>query len=497
MALAAGVSKLLKATRKTAKVHLPDDIRTLTGFKPRPLQEDMARRMRRFNSWVVHRRFGKSVLAVNTLVERAIECPHADGRYAYLAPTFDMAENIAWTYLKNYASKIPNSDIAESDLSVELPTRTGRRSQITLYGTDTPKQRLRGMYLDGMVADEWAQQPPHVWTQQARPMLSDVNRAGIDDLGNDNQWAIFMFTPFGRNHAYHMHRRAELWARGEGVKLSSADNDVVSSGAYSDALGVEDLIFRNDWSAEYWPASKTGVLAPEELRSAKLDMNDDEAYAQEYECSFDAAIRGAIYAKGLAEIRDRGLITRVAYNPMLPVHTAWDLGVDDCTAIWFFQMVGLEIRIIDYYEFNGVGLDHYADVLEKKGYGYGKHYLPHDVEVVELGTGKSRASVLRGLGVRPTTVPRTAKADQIAAGRQTLKRCVFDEARTDDGRSRLQLYHYEYDERTLTFRKEPKHDWTSHAADAFHTLAIGVKRFAPDQNDDFQGSRTAELDGTR
>lgn len=492
MSLTAGITKLLKATRKSVKVPLPEDIRTLTGFKPRPLQEDMRRRMKRFNSWVVHRRFGKSVLAVNTLVEKAIECPFPDGRYAYTAPTFDMAENIAWTYLKNAQEKIPYSDRSETDLTVELPTRLGGRAQITLYGTDTPKQRMRGMYLDGVVCDEWAQQPPSVWTQQIRPMLSDINRSGLDDLGDENQWAAFLTTPFGKNHAYNMHQRAKLWSQGLGVKLKTNVGDTFVDSVSSDGLGIEDLVYRHDWSYEHWPASQTGVLSPQELQLAKADMGDDDAYEQEYECSFEAAIKGAIYAKALAELADRGRITRVQHNPMLPVYTAWDLGVDDCTAIWFFQMVGLEVRIIDYYEFNGVGLDHYADVLEKKGYGYGKHYLPHDVEVVELGTGKSRASVLRSLGVRPTTVPRASVADGLAAGRQLLKRCLFDEERTADGRSRLQLYHFEWDDRTQTFRKEPKHDWTSHSADAWRTLAMGIRRFAPDNHEDFQ-NRGAQL----
>lgn len=484
MSLITKVQGIVKASERGRKVHLPDDVRELTRFIPRPLQRDMRERMKRFNSWVVHRRFGKSVLAVNTLGEKAIECPFENGRYAYLAPTYDMARNIAWTYLKDFADKIPTAEKMESKLTIELPTRLGGRAQISLYGTDTPKQRLRGMYLDGVVFDEWAQIPPHVWTQQVRPMLSDVNRNGHDDLMEDNQWAIFMTTPFGRNHAYHMHTRAELWANGMGAKMTGDDIDGGSEGG--------DLVYRSDWAAELWKASQTGVLNKEELRLAKLDMNDDDAYEQEYECSWDAAVKGAIYAKQLAELKDMGRFTRVPYNPLLPVHTGWDLGFDDCTAIWFVQCVANEVRVIDYYEAAGAALDHYADVLEKRGYRYGRHYLPHDVEQTELGSGKSRATILRALGVRGVTVPRSNVEDGIAAVRVLLPRCIFDASTTIDGVSRLALYHREYDERQQIFRQKPKHDWTSHAADGFRTLAMGLRKFAP-EGQEFNNQQTAVM----
>lgn len=480
MSLVAKVAAIVKATQNSRIVDLPEDIRELTRFIPRPLQGQMYERMKRFNSWVVHRRFGKSVLAVNALGEKAIECPFTNGRYAYLAPTYDMARNIAWTYLKDFADRIPTSEKMESKLTVELPTRLGGRAQIALYGTDTPKQRLRGMYLDGVVFDEWAQIPPHVWTQQVRPMLSDVNRNGFDNRLDPNQWAIFMTTPFGRNHAHHMHRRAELWAQGLGAKMG---------GGEIDSAAGEEIVYRSDWAAELWKASQTGVLNPEELRLARMDMNDDDAYEQEYECSWDAAVKGAIYAKQLAELKDRDRIRAVPYNPLLPVHTGWDLGFDDCTAIWFVQCVANEVRVIDYYEASGAALDHYADILEKKGYRYGRHYWPHDVEVTELGSGKSRASVLRALGVRGVTVPRANVEDGIAAVRMLLPRCLFDASSTQDGLDRVALYHREYDERQQVFRQKPKHDWTSHSADALRTLAMGLRRFAPEQgHDNYQTS---------
>jgi phage terminase large subunit len=474
LSLTAKITQLVKEANKGRKYNLPDDIRELTRFVPRPLQAAMQKEKRRFNSWVVHRRFGKSVLAVNDLIECAVECPFDQGRYAYAGPTYAQVEDIVWTYLKDFTEHIPGRIVQESKLAVWVPTRRGSMSRIRLYGTDTPKQRLRGMYLDGVVFDEWAQIPPSVWAQQVRPMLSDVNRAGIDDLGNENQWATFIFTPYGKNHAYKMHERARLWAAGKGARIGGE-------------LGNDDagfIEFRNDWSYQHWRASETGILVPAELRAARLDMEDEE-YEQEYECSFDAAVKGAIYAKKLAEMRSLGRMMVVPYNPHLPVHTGWDLGNDDATAIWFVQVLGNEVWVIDYYEANRAGLDHYAEVLAKKGYRYGRHYLPHDVEVVEMGTNKSRAAVLRDNGVRPVTVPRHKVEDGIAAVRALLPRCYWDETNTGEGLDRLGSYHREFDERAMVFRQQPKHDWTSHGADALRTLAMGLRRFAPDPNDDY------------
>lgn len=471
---------LFNLARKIADEHqskvpqrLPADIRELTGFRPRALQQKMSETMRRFNSWVVHRRFGKSVLAVNTLIERAIECPFPEGRYAYAGPTYDQTEDIVWTYLDEFTKDIPGRKVEKANLAVWLPTRRGGRSRIRLYGVDNPKQRIRGMYLDGVVLDEWAQIPPHVWTQQIRPMLSDDVRQGYDDQMNQNQWAIFIFTPFGRNHAYRMHKRADLWYRGFG---SEDVNDAGES--------TGKFTFRTDWSAHLYPASVTRILSEKELADIRADMDSDESYQQEMECSFDAAVKGSIYGSALAEAKAAGRMTHVPYNPQLPVHTGWDLGFDDATAIWFVQLVGMEVRVIDYYEASGAYLDHFADVLARKDYRYGKHYLPHDVEVHDISAkGKSRLAILKDYGIRGTVVERHNPEDGIATGRAIIKRAWWDEARCGEGLDRLALYRRDYDERQQVFRQKPKHDWSSHGADAWRTLVMGMKRTPPGSND--------------
>lgn len=463
MTLLSKVEKMIKDAEDGVRVMYPDDIRDITLYKPRLLQAQMQDDMRRFNSWCVHRRFGKSRMASHIVVERAVDCPFPEGNYGYVAPTFDQVERIAWKYVKEYAERLgPRVKTWDSDLIVRLPTRAGGWAEIGLYGVDSPKQRLRGSYFDGVLMDEWQDIPPHVWFEQVRPMLADLERNGLDRNFNPNQWASFLFTPKGRNHAFRMHDRASRWFRGLGAKAEAAEGE------------AERMVFRNNWSAYLLPNSVTGILSADEVEDMRANM-DDATFMQEVECSFEAAIKGAIYAKAMAELRERKRITEVKYTNLLPVHTAWDLGYDDATSIWFFQVLAGEPRIIDYYENSQQDLSYYADILAKKGYRYGKNFFPHDVQVHDLGTGKSRASVLRSLGIRVTAVAKADINDGIAAVRALLPRCYFDEEACADGIDRLSMYKRDWDQLNSTFRLKPKHDWTSHGADAFRTLAMGVR----------------------
>ncbi len=472
MALLARAQEIARSARLESSHLLPADIRELTGYQPRPLQTQLENSLRRFNSFALHRRFGKTVLEVNRLIERAVYCPFDDGRYAYLAPTYAMAEDIAWHYLLSYTKNFVGREVQLAKLSIWLPTYRGSRSRIRLYGTDSPKQRLRGLYLDGVVFDEWAHIPPFVWTEQVRPMLADQNRAGFDDQGNPNQWADFIFTPFGRNHAYRYHRDATLWSQGLAVVRQAG--------------GVEEVIKRMDWNAALYRASETGVISEGELRDAFFDMGPSK-YEQEFECSFEAAVEGAIFARELEFLRKNGRITRVPYIPLIPVNTSWDLGHDAATAIWFWQLVGDMVHVIDYYEASGEGLPFYADVLEEKGYLYGRHYLPHDIEVTELGSGKTRAASLRELGVRPSVVAKSNLEDGINATRNMLMRSAFDASLCSEGLDRLALYRREKNEKLGTLRKKPVEDWASHGADAFRTGAVGTQRNWADRSRDTVG----------
>lgn len=402
------------------EIVLESPYRARDQFKP------LHKRLVRWSIVVAHRRAGKTVACVNELIRRACGSKMSNPRFAYIAPQLNQAKDIAWSYLKEGAAFIPGTKINESELWIELPG--GKR--IRIYGADNP-DRLRGIYLDGAVLDEFGDMDPTVWTQVIRPALSD--RKG---------WAIFIGTPKGKN-TFH-----KLWT------------------------GAED---DDDWFRLSLKASETGLLDGKELADARKMMSDAE-YAQEYECSFEAAVRGAYYANELNDAEDR--ITSVPHDPRLLTHTAWDLGVADSTVIWFIQTLGRETRVIDVVKGEGVGLDWYVRELQQRGYLYGRHYLPHDVEVRELGTGKSRKEVLEGLGVSVSVCPNIPIADGIQAARMLLPTCWFDKAKCKDGIEALRMYRRDWDDKRQEFRQHALHDWTSHYADAFRYFAVAHQEVA-------------------
>jgi hypothetical protein len=279
-------------------------------------------------------------------------------------------------------------------------------------------------------------QNPRVWGEVVRPALSDREGA-----------AVFLGTPAGHNHFFDL--------------LEQAKSETANGS--------------DQWYHKTVKASESGLVKAEELDAAKAQMTPEQ-YEQEYECSFTAAIIGAYYGKLLADADDAGRITRVPYDPAYPVHTAWDLGINDSTAIWFAQIFrGGSVHIVDYYENGGVGLDHYAEILRQKDYHYGDHLAPHDIEVRELGSGKSRLETAFSLGIRFRVVPKIKVADGINAARMMMPKCLFDRDKCNDGVEMLRQYRQEWDERKKVFRDHPRHDFTSHAADAFRYLAVGLE----------------------
>lgn len=220
--------------------------------------------------------------------------------------------------------------------------------------------------------------------------------------------------------------------------------------------------------------------------------------------------KGAYYGQNLQKAQDQKRIGRVPVEPTLLVHTVWDLGMDDCTAIWFFQHLPSgptgEFRVVDYYEASGEGLPHYASVLQRKGYTYGRHIAPHDIKVRELGSGKSRLETARGLGIRFEIAPNLPVMDGIEAARHVIDAAWFDQERCGQGLESLWSYQREWDEVNACFKTTPKHDWTSHGADAFRYLAVGfrpertgprqtktVVNFDPFRRDERQARAVTEL----
>jgi hypothetical protein len=395
-------------------------------YKPRAHLQDFHNRKERFACLVAHRRFGKTVAAINDLIRDALTIQRKNVRVAYIAPYYRQAKAIAWDYLKEFTAVIPGIEVNASELRIDFPNG----ARIRLFGADN-YDAMRGLFFDAVVLDEPADFPASAWPTVIRPALTD--RKGK---------ATFIGTPKGKNDFW------EIW--------HEAQNDP-------------------NWYAEMFKASETSILDQEELDEARRTMGDDR-YLQEFECSFEAAIVGAFFSREMKEATEQDRITSVPYDRAASVITAWDLGIGDSTAIWFAQFVGREVRIIDYYENSGVGLDHYAKVLLDKDYQYEQHILPHDVQVKELGTGKSRLETLDALGIRHIEIaPKLAVEDGIQAARSMIPRCWFDESKCNRGIEALRQYRRDYDERLKTWRGRPLHDWTSHGADAFRYLAVGYK----------------------
>jgi len=393
-------------------------------YKPRPLQKEIHKNLARFSVLVCHRRFGKTVLTVNELIKKCLQCKLPRPRYYYIAPTYSMAKRIAWDYLKYYTSVLPKMEYHETELRADLPNG----GRIQLLGCERP-QTLKGLYMDGVVLDEVAQMPPKMWTEVIRPALSD--RKGF---------MVAIGTPQGHNSFFELYNH-----------------------------GLQD----ENWYAKSFKASETKIVDEEELAAAK-SMMPPEIYEAEYECSFESSAIGAIYSQSLAKADTEGRITKVPYDSTIKVDTYWDLGMRDKTAIWFVQQKGSAIHLIDYFEDSGESLEYYASVLDDRGYVYDTHYLPHDANVREIGTGKSRLEIAQSLGLVTSIVPKMSIEDGINATRMTLGRCWFDYEKTKDGLDALRQYRWAVTDKGET-KNRPQHDWTSHSADAFRYVCTGLQ----------------------
>jgi phage terminase large subunit len=396
-------------------------------YMPRPLQKVLHANWEahRFNVAVCHRRFGKTVMAVNHLIKGALTCTKERPRFAYIAPSFRQGKDVAWEYMKKYAHAVQGCNINESELRVDFPG--GRR--VRIYGADYPDS-LRGLYFDGVVLDEYGMMRPQTWSEVVLPTLNE--RQG---------WAVFIGTPNGKNQFYER---------------------------------VKDAQNKAGWSFAEYKASKTDVLNADELAIQRSNMSPDE-YAQEYECSFDASVKGAVFSGELLLMREEDRITHVPYMHELVVDTCWDIGYRDATAIWFIQSpVGGAIRVIDYHEDSGQSLEHYASVLQTKGYRYGSHVFPHDIAHHEWTTGKSRieraSELLQPIGVVKQEM--VSFDDSLHEARLALKKAWFDTEKTARGIDALSSYRWLFNTQSHAYTRTPVHDWASHCADAWRTVAM-------------------------
>lgn len=390
---------------------------------------------------VWHRRSGKDDLGLHFTATQVVQYP---ANYWYLLPQANQARKAIWTAVDSHTGikridwAFPK-ELRENTNDQEMLIRFKNGATWQVVGSDN-YQGVIGSGAFGIVYSEY--------------MLSDPNsRLFLEPILQENGgWAIFNGTPRGRNHFHGLYTLA-----------------TTEPGWFGQCLTVKD----------------TGALSDVEIESYRrqlaMERGDDEAnnaVAQEYYCSWDAAIPGSYYGKFIATLEAQDRIGAVPHDPRHPVITAWDLGVGDSTAIWFCQRIGLELHLIDYYETSGVGADHYAKVVREKPYLYDYHILPHDADDREWGNNaSSRVDSLKSLGVKPLRVlPRASLDDGINAVRILLQRGArFDRTRCQRGLDALRQYQRTWDDKLKVFSQKPLHDWASHGADALRYLAQGLK----------------------
>lgn len=401
-------------------------------YKPRPQFVSYHANPKRFTVSVCHRRAGKTVARVNRLIRAAvsIERKYPPGRFGYLAPYRNQSKKIAWMYLQHFAAPLlaMGGRKNEQELTITMPHNG---ATIELFGADNAES-MRGLYFDGIVPDEAQGISRSTLSQIILPCLADY--AGwLDCSGTPRGWTNLL---------------------GELVKMARDDPD--------------------QWFLQILKASETGLIPQVELDRQRKLMSENE-YLQEFECSFEAAITGAVYGKQIAEASEKRILPHIDPVADVPVHTAWDLGYDDSTAIWWWQSLPGEIHILNYYESNGQDVPHYCQVIHDRGkangYSYGKHYVPHDgAHKLLAAGGRSIVQQADALGVRMYVVPATTQQNGIEAARKTLERCWFDATACELGLEALRQYQFEFDGDKKVFRSTPRHDWASHASDAFEII---------------------------
>lgn len=399
---------------------------------------------------VWHRRSGKDKNGINILSTVAFY--DRRGTYAYFLPTYAQGKKIVWDGMDRegfrFREHFPPEivyETNETELQITLcdrdALRKGRRepgSIVQIMGTDNI-DRIVGTNIIGALFSEYSLQSPRAW-KYVQPMLSE----------NDG-WALFLYTPRGTNHGYKLYKAA----------LEHRDRWHVSLKTVDDT--------RRDADGE----DGSPVVTQQRIDDDIADGMDEDTVQQEYYCSFSGITQGSYFGRLMNTARDEGRIGSVPWIPTLPVYVSWDIGRHDQTALWFFQRLGEQVHVIDYYENASEGLPHYAKVIHEKPYIYEFHAAPHDAEVTEWGTNLQRKLAMENLGLRPVRVQKKlSHSEQLEAVRQLIPICVFDEKKCEDGIAALETYHREYDEDRDVFLKTPEHDWSSHGASSFMTGAL-------------------------
>ena len=398
-------------------------------YKPREQFLPLHNRKQRFAVINTHRRAGKTVALVNDLIFGGLECRLHKPQLAYVGPTYSQAKRVAWAYLKDFAEPYLSKPPQEAELKVTL------KNDATIYvlGADNADS-LRGMYLDGCVPDEYALFRPAVFSQVIRPALSDRNG-----------WAIFASTPRGKNLFY----------------------DVVQIAKKNPA----------EWYSLTLKASESGIIPQSELAALRRDM-DPEEYAQEYECSFDSALKGAIYADEVNTMfSEERCVPSGLYDPNLVTHCAFDLGFTDATVCIFFQ-IGKDgtIRIVGCVVTQGKDIFFHIDKLNSFSGELGEIWLPHDARAKNLQTGRSIVEQFIKENYRPNIVPEHKVRDGISSVRRAFPRIYVDEGATGELVEAMKAYRRRWDDNKLMFDDAPYHDWASDYCDCLRYVIIAAQK---------------------
>jgi phage terminase large subunit len=407
-----------------------DEPKSITiPYKPRAWFRPLHASRKRWICTVAHRRAGKSVAQFNQLLRAALANTRAfpPPRYAYIGPSFAQTKDLIWSYCHQYAGPIPGTKFSESDLSITLPNQ----ARIGLYGGAQAYERVRGLYLDGAVLDEFPLLHPDCFEVVVRPALADYMGFGI-----------LSGTPAGRDHFYEAYQKAKRTP--------------------------------NLWDVFTIPVTETSALHPDEVAEMKDSMPPNK-FARELLCDFEAPIEGSYYGDILVTMQAEGRITKVPYDHNAATVSSWDLGMNDQTCIWVGQRVGKENRLIDYMEDRGKPLEFYVDWLRRTGYAFKAHILPHDVKAREMGTGTSRFAVLQQLGLEPTICPDHKVEDGISAVRSYLQSAWADETRCEKGLIALKMYQAAPAISLGTMHERALHNWASDPADSLRYMAVGLE----------------------
>lgn len=357
------------------------------------------------------------------------------GIYYYFFPHFSQGRKILWDGVDKdgfrLLNHIPEHLVDGSPNSTEMKVRLKNGSLIQIIGSNNIDS-IVGTNPIGCIFTEYSLQDPVAW-QLIRPIL--VENGG---------WAVFNFTPRGNNHA------KELF----------------------------DMAQRNpEWYCQLLTIKDTGVVSEKDIQRERDAGMSEDFIQQEFYCSFTLGVEGSYYAKYVEEAREEDRISNIPWAKQSRVYTAWDIGYGDSCAIIFYQLVGQEIHIIDYYESQGEGLPHYAGILKEKAYIYADHFAPHDIDSHAFSSGLSAREVGSGLGIKFVTLPtlKLRLEDGIEAVRGLFPRVWIDESKCKQLIRCLENYRKEFDSRMEVYKERPRHDKWSHGADAMRYLAIAVK----------------------